>query len=320
MDYTSFIEDAAVISRDTFISIEEDLDTDAEKAEAYRLIIFNYLTDSLTLSNNKHISTIVRMCRTGQVGTMLRHREAAQNGAAGGQATKIDHDKVVRLKQQGYTQNQIGKELNCSDRQIRRIIAETKDIKPDTDISGQDIDPDMDISGHNLKTKILNKNINQTTILNKNGQNEKKPTEENESVGINSSSHCFDSISNSDSNSYNESDVVNLLVEICGYENEKHIFNTLNKQLFSTGYSANEVYRLLDQYREDITNAIEAPSVECYGEDRAIAIAIGIVKKKKPNAVEVMKTLAKQRQEEINNSFTGNNSDDNEWDDSDIPF
>ena len=46
MDFSNFVEDAAVINKDTFVSIEEDLDTDSEKAEAYRLVILSYLTDS----------------------------------------------------------------------------------------------------------------------------------------------------------------------------------------------------------------------------------------------------------------------------------
>ena len=174
MDYTKFIEDAAVIRLDTFIAVEEDLDTVEEKAEAYRLIMMNYLTDTLTMSESKHVNTILRMCRAGQVGSMQRHKKAKENGGEGGKDTKIDRTKVLNLRDQGYTQDQIGKELDCSDRQVRRIL---KELEADTDIRTLGHNADTDISGqadgHNLKREIKkeNKNINQNQneIKNENG-------------------------------------------------------------------------------------------------------------------------------------------------------
>lgn len=126
MEFSNFVEDAALVNKDTFVSIEEDLDTDSEKAEAYRLVILSFLTDSTVLSDNKHINTIVRMCRAGQIGTMQRHEKSKEKGTEGGKAVKIDRDEVLRLRNKGYTQNQIGKSLGCTDRQVRNILSECK--------------------------------------------------------------------------------------------------------------------------------------------------------------------------------------------------
>lgn len=237
MDFSNFVEDAAVINKDTFVSIEEDLDTDSEKAEAYRLVILSYLTDNTVLSEDKHINTIVRMCRAGQIGTMQRYKKAKAKGSEGGKTVKIDRNEVFRLRDQGYTQNQIGESLGCSDRQVRNILSEGKsgnekaEMKaevPEAEISGNEpeishaeIDAEQEISGNNLKTKTNTKiEIKKETKL---------PIEKNGTE----CSEGFSDSSFSSSNSHNEADVVELLIEICGYDNQKHIYNTLSGLPFS---------------------------------------------------------------------------------------
>lgn len=182
-DKFDFVEDAAVIFRDTFVAIEESLDTDEEKAEAYFLVIYNYLTDTLRRSENKHVNGIVTMCRSGQIGTAKRHKIAKENGAKGGAPKKYDDEQIVKLKLNGYTNKQIRDELGCGDSKIQDVMRKYR--SKSGNLSADQLDSSIEeavITSDNLKT-----NTNTNTEIKKETKKETKTRVESKTEDENNS-------------------------------------------------------------------------------------------------------------------------------------
>lgn len=78
----------------------------------------------------------------------IRYARMIVNGEKGGRPREIDYEQVFELKEKGYTQKEIGRILNASEKQISRIL-NNKDITGHNtghkDITGHNLDKDKDI-------------------------------------------------------------------------------------------------------------------------------------------------------------------------------
>lgn len=190
----NFTNTQATIGIEAYLSIEEDLDTPEQKAEAYKLLILNQLTSTFNKSENKHINSILRLSGTN---TNLITNSPREN-------------------------------------------------------------------------KKENTNPEPTHTIN----------QDNDGLVFGNGISSFNSSGNSSGSGHSDSDLIKIVVQICGYGNEEHVYNTVNKQLLSIGYSTGELYDLFEQYRDDIDKFIRAPEINCFGESRAVGIACGIIKRK----------------------------------------
>ncbi len=315
-----FIEDAAVIYKDTFLSIENDLETADEKAEAYFLIIYNYLTNTLMLSENKHVNTIVRMCRSGQVGTAKRYKAAKENGAKGGAPKKYDDDRIVELRKNGYTYKQICDELGCCDSTVQTVMRKyssksNNSISDLIDVSTKE----AVITSDNLKTNTNTKKEIKTKL-----ESEGKTKNESDN---NESSFYIDSVREntwlSDSIEYDFYDLVELVESFTGYHEDEHIGKILNSQLINEGYTPNEIYRLLKKHEGYIRSNIDTMF---FGESRAVAILTGVVKNKQPKPLDSCNEHACISEYDVNDTISVRKKKYNfalgqyEDDDGDLPF
>lgn len=55
-----------------------------------------------------------------------KHNASVENGKKGGRPRKIDRDKVAKLKNEGYTNQEVANALNCSLSSVERANAENR--------------------------------------------------------------------------------------------------------------------------------------------------------------------------------------------------
>lgn len=81
---------------------------------------------------------------------------------------------------------------------------------------------------------------------------------------------------NNQNESINECDVVDLVKEISGFDNDKFIYGKINELIIS-GYELKKIYSLITQNREKIEKEINYPWVDCSGVERAVDIVFNII-------------------------------------------
>lgn len=117
----NYVNDSAVIQYSIYDAVEM-LPDEETKALAYRYLILNALTDEFNLTDNTFVNVILTMARPTQISTKQRYNKAVENGKLGGRPQKVDRKIVFELRKNGYTQNQIAKELGCTERTVRNIL------------------------------------------------------------------------------------------------------------------------------------------------------------------------------------------------------
>lgn len=80
---------------------------------------------------------------------------------------------------------------------------------------------------------------------------------------------------NSQNENINDCDIVNLVKDITGYDDDNFIYGHI-KSLLDSGYELEKLYGLIKQNRKDIEDRINAPCTECFGEKRAVDFVFDI--------------------------------------------
>ena len=83
-----------------------------------------------------------------------RYAAAIENGKKGGAPKKIDDNRVLELKNQGMTNKQIAKELNCSVSSIEKINAKNRKNRKNLNDNDNDNDNDNENENVNENEKI----------------------------------------------------------------------------------------------------------------------------------------------------------------------
>lgn len=99
----------------------------AEKAWAFAKAIMQFGFDGEIPDENSELWAYGLSPIIASIGAAKNRYEASiENGKKGGRPRKIDRDKVVELKNEGYTNQEVADALNCSLSSVERANAENR--------------------------------------------------------------------------------------------------------------------------------------------------------------------------------------------------
>lgn len=130
----------------TFLDAVEKMPQELQGQAA--LAILKLGIDGEKDDTNPYIDMMLTLIAPNIIAAKDRYTASVENGKKGGRPQTIDQNKVAQLREQGNTQKQIAKELECSDRQVRNILKEAE-------ITGNNLNIDID----NNNNKDNNNNI-----------------------------------------------------------------------------------------------------------------------------------------------------------------
>lgn len=101
------------------------LPTAEERDEAFRLFLFQALTEQAAESDNLAVDMFLSAQYPSQISRRQNHSKAVKSGEQGGRPETVNRDKVFELRNHGFTQQQIANELGCHVNTVRNILNTT---------------------------------------------------------------------------------------------------------------------------------------------------------------------------------------------------
>lgn len=100
--------------------------TKDDQYEAIRLM-FNYsFYEEEIKTDNPLVNMIILQALPNLQGAKQRYNSAVENGKKGGRPPQYDVETIVKLIKEGYTQNQVAKELDCHVNTVKSAIRSYK--------------------------------------------------------------------------------------------------------------------------------------------------------------------------------------------------
>lgn len=121
---------------------------DREMAREFLEAIIQYGLDERVDTKNPVVLAMMNSFKAILDSARIRYAKSIENGKNGGRPRQINHERVISLREEGYSQKDVSTILGISEKQVRNIENEVSRNKPV-------------ITGNNLNVNVnVNDNVN----------------------------------------------------------------------------------------------------------------------------------------------------------------